>query len=225
MGVVELILIVTATTGFRHSSIEIAELVLSELAPGAGSEVRFARTEEEIVEAFDHLDDYKVVMFVNTTGDLDVANRDRLLDWIRGGGSFIGVHSASDTWHEWPEYVEMLGGEFDYHPDQTTGTLVVEARNHSATAALDSPYEVFEEFYRFRSFDRDRVNLLLTLHDGDDVLPMSWFKTYGDGRVFYTALGHREEVWTSEWFQRHLSGAISWALRRDVAPRRRSVRK
>ena len=222
MALAELILVVTATTGFRHSSIETAEQVIGGLAPNAGAEVRFARSEPEIAEAFGHIEDFQVVVFANTTGNLDVANRERLLDWVRNGGSFIGVHSASDTWHEWPEYVEMLGGEFDFHPDQTTGTLIVEARNHSATAALDSPYEVFEEFYRIRNFDHD-VTLLLTLRDGADVHPMSWFKRYGDGRVFYTALGHREDVWTSEWFQRHLTGAIHWSLRRDVAPRRRSV--
>lgn len=224
MALAELILVVTATVGFRHSSIETAEEVIGSLAPRVNFEVRYARDEAAIAEAFRHLDDFKVVMFVNTTGNLDVEGREKLLGWIRGGGSFIGAHSASDTWHEWPEYVAMLGGEFDFHPDQTTGTLFVEARNHAATATLDSPFALFEEFYRFRNFDGNRVELLLTLRDGSAVLPMAWFKSYGSGRVFYTALGHREDVWTSAWFQRHLSGAIGWALRRDQLPRRRAVR-
>ena len=224
MALAELILVVTATAGFRHSSIETAEEVFTGLAPRLGYELQFARDEQAITDAFADLTRFKVVVFANTTGDLHVDRRERLLEWIQGGGSFVGVHSASDTWHEWPGYVEMLGGEFDFHPDQTTGTLVIEARNHTATATLDSPFSLFEEFYRFRNFDVARVRLLLTLREGSEVLPMSWYRTYGSGRVFYTALGHREDVWTSEWFGRHLSGALQWTLRRDLLPRRRAVR-
>jgi type 1 glutamine amidotransferase len=220
----ELILVVTATVGFRHSSIETAEELLTQMAPRIGYQLEFARDEPEISAAFDHLDRFKAVMFVNTTGDLRVDRRERLLDWVRGGGSFVGVHSASDTWHEWPEYIEMLGGEFDFHPDQTTGTLVVEARNHPATGGLDSPYDLFEEFYRFRNFTACPACLLLTLREGSETLPMAWSRNYGAGRVFYTALGHREDVWTSEWFGRHIAGAIQWSLRRDLLPRRRAVR-
>jgi type 1 glutamine amidotransferase len=224
MALAELILVVTATAGFRHSSIETAEEVLTELAPRLGCEVQFARDEQAITDAFADLSRFRVVVFANTTGDLQVGRRQRLLEWIQSGGSFVGIHSASDTWHEWPEYLEMLGGEFDFHPDQTTGLLVVEEAKHQSTATLDSPFSLFEEFYRFRNFDPARVRLLLTLREGSESLPMAWYRIYGSGRVFYTALGHREDVWTSEWFGRHLTGALQWALRRDLLPRRRAVR-
>ncbi len=54
--------------------------------------------------------------------------------------------------------------------------------------------------------------------------PLAWTRTYGSGRVLYTALGHRRDVWT-EWFQQHLTGAIAWGLRRDQIPRRRAAGK
>jgi uncharacterized protein len=218
------VVVVTATSAFRHSSIEIAEEVIRGMAAAGGFDITYARTEDEMRAALSAkaLRRTKLVIFANTTGDLAPEVRAALLRWVRDGGSFVGVHSASDTWHESPEYIEMLGGEFETHPDEMNGTLVVVDREHPATAPLESPHVVFEEFYQFKNFARDRINLLVTRDDGS---PLAWSKSFGAGRVFYTALGHREDVWTSAWFQQHLSGAIAWALHREPElPRRRSVR-
>ena len=132
------------------------------------------------------------------------------------------MHSASDTWHEWAPYLAMLGGEFESHPDEMEREVVVIGRNHPAMAGVQSPHVLFEEFYQLKNFDPDRVDLLLTLDDGS---PMAWTREYGKGRVFYTALGHREDVWTSSWFQQHLTSAIWWALGGELAPRRRAIRR
>jgi type 1 glutamine amidotransferase len=95
-------------------------------------------------------------MFVNTTGDLP---RGDLLEWLRRGGSFIGVHGASDTLHGDPDYIEMLGGEFDHHPAETTGQVFVDDHTHPAAAVLEAPYALFEEFYLFKNFASDRVRV------------------------------------------------------------------
>ncbi len=78
---------------------------------------------------------------------------------------------------------------------------------------------MLEEIYVLKNFDPARVRPLVSVDDR----PLAWCKPYGAGRVFYTALGHRIDVWESEWFARHLAGAITWALRLDEAPRRRAV--
>lgn len=223
------VVVVTATSGFRHdSSIAAGEALIAAIAPSMGLDVTFVREEDEMAAALDAdaLRGVKMVMFVNTTGNLK--HRGALLEWIRNGGSFIGVHAASDTWHEWPEYIEMLGGEFDRHPDQTTVDILVDERGHPSTNALEPPIHVFEEIYIFRNFELDRVRILLSLRQSPEDLspgffPMAWFKTYGSGRVFYTALGHRDEIWAMPWFQQHLRGAMTWGLRRDMVPRRRAV--
>lgn len=217
------VVVVTATAGFRHSSIETAEQVIADLGARTRLEITFARDEEEMAAALsaESLRDVKLVIFANTTGDLKLASRAALFDWVRAGGSFIGTHSASDTWHESPEYIDMLGGEFETHPDQALRTIVVADRDHPATSGLTSPHALFKEYYVFKNFARERVHLLLALDSGD---PIAWYRAYGSGRVFYTALGHREDVWTAPWFQQHLSGAIAWALRREMVPRRRTVR-
>ncbi len=203
-------LLVTATAGYRHSSIETAEEVMAALVPN----LEVARDERAMSDAFGRLDQVHVTMFANTTGDLEVEGRQKLLEWIAAGGTFIGVHSAADTWHEWPEYLDMLGGEFDRHPEQTTGTVFVESQGDPSTRDIASTHSLFEEFYLFRRFDPARVQLLLSLHMSPEngapgVFPLSWRRPYGQGRVFYTALGHREDVWTSLWFQQHLLGAMA----------------
>jgi type 1 glutamine amidotransferase len=112
----------------------------------------------------------------------------------------------------------MLGGEFESHPDQSLVDIVVESRANAATATLDSPQPLFEEIYRLKNFDPSRVHLLLST---DSSLPIAWTKSYGSGRVFYTALGHRIDVWTSPWFRQHLTGALAWALHHEPLPKRR----
>ena len=219
LAVTAKIIVVTATAGYRHESIEAAEAVIASMAAQSGDFTPvFVRTEEEIPAAMADLASARVVMFVNTTGELEWPDRVKLLDWIRAGGSFIGVHSASDTWHEWPEYIEMLGGEFETHPEESSRSVMVVERKHPATAGLLSPHSLFEEYYVFKSFSPSRVKMLLTLDDG---APMSWWRDYGAGRVFYTALGHREDVWHSQYFQQHLGGAIAWGLGSEVASKRR----
>ena len=225
------IVVVTVTEGFRHDSIPAAERSIADLAPRLGFEVTFLREPSDLETGLSPaaLHDVKVVMFVNTTGNLLVPSRESLLAWISSGGSFIGVHSASDTWHEWPEYIEMLGGEFDHHPDQASRSVFVDNGSHPATAPLPPSFVLFEEYYLFKNFDRNRVSMLLSLRTspeadaGPGFFPLAWTREYGQGRVFYTAIGHRIEVWNSEWFQQHIAGAIAWALRRDLIPRRRAA--
>jgi len=178
-------------------------------------------TEEEMARALtaEKLREVKVVMFVNTTGPLDVPGRDDLLRWIAAGGSFVGVHSATDTWHEWPAYIDMIGAEFDSHPAQYVARIEVVDAEHPATAPLESPHAMLEEIYSLKNLDPAGLRPLLTTEGR----MLAWCKTYGAGRVFYTALGHRIDVWESPWFESHIAGAMVWALRRDEAPRRRAA--
>jgi type 1 glutamine amidotransferase len=217
------VVVVTATAGFRHDSIPTAEGVIGSIAAKTGwFEPLFVREESEMPAALSPaaLANAKVVMFVNTTGELAPESRAGLLEWIRNGGTFIGVHSASDTWHESPEYVDMLGGEFDFHPAESAVEIVVNSRANAATSGLESPHLMFEEIYRLKNFDAARVELLLSI---DPTLPLAWEKTYGQGRVLYTALGHRIDVWNSPWFHQHMMGALAWGLHHDRLPKRRAA--
>ena len=83
-------------------------------------------------------------------------------------------------------------------------------RKHPATAGLQSPYPVFEEFYRFKNYSPDRVHTILRLADGS---PMAWTRTYGAGRVFYTALGHVPAELAHPAAQTILRRGLGWAAR------------
>jgi len=219
------LLVVTHTTGFRHGSIPVAETTVAELGRVTGAfEVEYCRTAADVRRLLtpEGLGPYAAVFFANTTGDLGIPDMPAFLAWIGRGHAFLGAHSASDTYRDDPQYVEMLGNVFDTHGDQTEVDLLVDDPGHLATAGLGARWRVFDEIYRLRDNNRGRVGMLLSLdrfprdglaragEPGD--LPVAWQKPYGSGRVFYTALGHRDEVWQDARFRQHLSGAIRWAL-------------
>ena len=214
------LLVVTVTKGFRHGdSIPVAEGVISALGLGGGWETDFARTDEDIAQKMtaEGLKAYDGVVFANTTGDLPLPDRDAFLKWLRSGKAFIGMHSASDTFHGWPDYLDLIGAEFKTHGAQVEVSCINDDADHPATKNLGATQSVFDEIYQFQRFDRARFHSLLRLdkHPNDKTpgdYPIAWCRREEKGRVFYTALGHRPEIWQTEWYQRHILGGIRWAL-------------
>jgi type 1 glutamine amidotransferase len=219
------ILVVTHTTGYRHSSIGVAEQTLEELAAESGAfEVAFARNESDVRERLTPgaLEGFAGVVFANTSGDLGIPDLSAFLGWIADGHAFVGVHGASDTYHGAPDYLAMLGAEFKTHGAQCEVDAKVEDASHAAVAHLAPTYRVFDEIYELTDDPRPRAQILLSVDhhppDGHPEagspgdFPLSWVKSHGRGRVFYTALGHREEIWQDARFRQHLLGAIRWSL-------------
>src|SRR5687767_7562633 len=267
------VLVVTTTTGFRHSSIETAEKVLEKLGKESGAfTVEFARVtppkeprkpsvpkdtgdaeklkvdtekynaamekykpegeryqadlksyaaEQKRVLAEkmspDALKNYDGVIFANTTGDLPLPDKEAFLKWIQSGKAFIGMHSASDTFHGYPAFIDMIGGEFVSHGPQVGVECINEDPEHPATKHLGAKYPIYDEIYILKNFHREKVHGLLTLDKEPNKLypgdfPIAWCKQVGRGKLFYTSLGHREDVWLSENYQQHIMGGIKWAL-------------
>jgi type 1 glutamine amidotransferase len=233
------LLVVTTTLGFRHSSIETAQKVIASLGESSGTyEVELAAVppsdppdsagyKEQVRGMLARklapgaLKQYEGVVFANTTGDLPLPDPEAFIQWIREGGAFIGVHSASDTLHGFRPYIEMLGGEFDYHRDQVTIAAINRDASHPANGHLGATWNLDgkkEEIYVFKNFQGSGVHELISLdrhpNTGEPGLyPISWCREFGKGRVFYTALGHNDYVWEMPAFQRHLLGGIEWALK------------
>jgi type 1 glutamine amidotransferase len=124
----------------------------------------------------------------------------------------------------------MLGGEFTGHPPETNATVIVDDATHAATRALPAAHELYEEFYYLAQVDLLRVRTILSLRVRPEVphdsgyFPLAWEKRYENGRVLYTALGHRVDVWQSEWFRAHMSGVLQWAVQPSTPVKRRAVR-
>ena len=159
-----------------------------------------------------------------------------LLDAVRGGKGFLGVHAASDSFHtptELPDrsnryrtyypdvdpYVGMLGGEFINHGKQQNGTVrVVDARFPGMGGFVDGAPRM-GEWYSLKEFAPD-LHVLMVLDTAGmpdpeyarGPFPVTWARRHGSGRVFYTALGHREDEWADPAFVGLLTGAIGWAF-------------
>jgi type 1 glutamine amidotransferase len=208
----------TATAGFRHDSIPTARQVIADLAPSSGFTVTATETLADITPA--RLASTDVLMFALTSGELPFSadQKTAIVEFVSGGGGFVGVHSASDTLYEWPEYGRLVGAYFKEHPWTQQGSLIVEDGSHPATAGIGERFSIMEEFYTFRENPRPRVQVLVRL-DAASVgsagdYPIAWAQSYGSGRAYYNALGHFSETWRDERFRRQILGAIRWAARR-----------
>jgi type 1 glutamine amidotransferase len=213
------VVMLTATSGFRHGSIGTATTVMAELASHT-NEFTLTATEDIASITAARLASADVLMFAMTTGELafDAGQRAAILDFVTSGGGFIGIHSASDTLYTWPEYGQLVGAYFDSHPWTQQARVIVEDPGHPAAAPVAPSFEITEEFYVFRENPRSRVRVLLTLDprtvnaSGD--FPLAWSQEIGKGRSYYNALGHFDETWRDARFQAQLRGAISWVARR-----------
>lgn len=217
------LLVVTQTAGWRHDVIPVTVETVRALGEETGSWEVAARVEAaaDVARAVtaEGLRGVDAVVFANTSGDLDITDEGRaaFFAWMRDGGAFVGIHSASDTFHGDAEYLGMIGGEFDTHGPERGVEVYVQDPEHPACRGLPASFPLFEEVYEFRHWERGRVHALLALHahpqTGDPAdHPVAWTRRFGRGRVFYTALGHREEVYANALVRRHLAGGIAWAV-------------
>ncbi|MFF4572963.1 ThuA domain-containing protein [Streptomyces sp. NPDC001410] len=209
------LLIYTRTTDYRHDSIPDAVNAVRALG-----EFTVEHTEDPM-DLERALGEFAAVVFLSTSGDvLAPAGRERLSGYVESGGGFVGVHAAACTEYGWPYYGELLGARFERHPAYQPGKVVVEDPGHPATRQLPAVWEFTDEWYDFRSSPRGRVRVLLradeTSYEGGGMgvdHPLAWCRRQGDGRVFYTALGHAAEAYRDQVFLTHLSGGIAWAGR------------
>ncbi len=217
------VLYFTLSAGFKHDVIPESERILRELGERSGGFEVTVSQDPALLDART-LAGYDVLMFY-TTGELPISDQQKadLMAFIEGGNGFVGVHSATDTFYEWPAYGRMLGGYFDKHPWHEDVTVKVEDRSHPATRHLPPAFDIQDEIYQFKGWSRDDVHVLLRLdtasvdlqlqdvHRTDGDFALGWTRTQGKGRVFYTALGHRSEVWNDPRFQQMLVQAILWS--------------
>jgi uncharacterized protein len=218
------LLYLTHSAGYRHEAIPLSRIILSQIAQNSGL-FDVTATEDVSQLSTENLARYAAVMFF-TTGELPMsaAQKSALLDFVRSGHGFVGVHSATDTFYEWPDYGAIIGGYFDGHPWHQSVRIEVAAPSDTLVSFLGRSFEIKDEIYQIRDFDEQGSRVLLRL-DGKSVdltregvnqrsygWPLAWTRSYGQGRVFYTALGHEEAVWRDPRYQQLLLNAIHWSM-------------
>jgi len=214
-----------------------SERVLTEMGKRAGFEVECTKDGR----VFDgDLATYDVIAFY-TSGDLTRPNKQqtppmtpqgkqKLLDAIAAGKGFVAFHAATDSFHsqgardeiqtEVDPYIAMLGGEFLTHGAQQEASLVITSRFPGAgNLGCAEGISFTEEWYASKNFAKDLHVILVQetkymkgeCYQRPD-FPSTWARMHGKGRVYYTSLGHREDVWINPFFQTIVLGGFAWTL-------------
>jgi type 1 glutamine amidotransferase len=229
------VLVIAETRGFEHDSISSAMAAVFNMGKESGLWDTEMRTDTELLTKKDlgnnakNLNYFDLLIFASTTGELhmDDSQKADMMSFIKEDGKgFVGIHAALDTYYKWPEYGEMIGGWFDEHPWMTFNAPIVnEDPNFPAVRHFPAAFVKYDEIYQPKSWSRDKVNVLLSLdssklnfennpriHRTDHDFPVAWSKMYGNGRVFYSTLGHTEDSWNDPDVRKMYFEAIKWAL-------------
>lgn len=239
------VLAIGETRGFHHDATSTALHMIYDLGKETGLWDTYIQTSSEFITKRKlggnkrNLDYFDAIYF-HTTGELvmDDEQKAALLSFVKDDGKgFIGGHTAIDTNYNWPEYGEMVGGYFDSHPWNTfDAPVIVEDREHPATAHFPKAFVINDEIYQARAYSRDKVRVLARLDESkldmkaknirrtDGDFAVAWVRDYGKGRVFYSTFGHHDQALNRPDIRKMYSEAIKWALKMtegDATPRPR----
>ncbi len=242
------VLFFSKSSGFEHSVIKrtgdqpsLVEKTLADIGPAHG--IQFTCSKDGSLFTPEYLAGFDAYFFY-TTGDLTTAGTDKnppmsaagkaaLIEAVAGGKGFVGVHSATDTFHtkEPPgtdsghyhndgdrtdPFIRMLGAEFIIHGRQQNGSMRVADPKFPGMAGKD--FALTEEWYSLKNFADDLHVILVQETGGMEAhpfqrppYPATGARRHGKGRVFYTSMGHRDDVWSNPMFQEILLGGLAWA--------------
>ena len=168
-----------------------------------------------------HLAALDGVIFCNTTGDLPLPDGDALVNWVKSGKAFVGMHAATDTLKNLQAYYDMINGSFAGHPWGGGGTYTFANHepSHPVVAMFQPEFQWKDEIYQYTHFNPAAVRVLISIDMAKSQpqapyhVPVSWVRNVGDGRLFYTNLGHNASTWTDATYQQHITSGIRWALK------------
>jgi type 1 glutamine amidotransferase len=228
------ILVYSKASGFTHKSIPTGVKALRALALKTKAfDPYFTNNAENFTT--EKLKPYAGLIFNNTTrvekAFVTVEQRKALLNFIKSGKGFCGFHGASDAgMPKWPEYTKMIGGCFDGHPWNAGGTwpFTVEDASHPLCKNFTSTtFQFSDEIYQYKGYDRKNLRVLVSLDAAKsgkmgksptNDYPVSWVKSYGKGRVFYTNFGHNKATWWTPYLLKHFLHGIRWSVGKIDGP-------
>jgi len=151
-----------------------------------------------------------------------------LVNFLKNGKGLAVLHAGVACFRKWPEYGEIVGARFDNHPwvAGSTVTLKVEEPTHPLVKMFKTQqFQVTDEIYQMTGeYSREKLRVLISIdtsrtdmtvkgiHRDDGDFGMSWIKNYGQGRIFYCALGHEKHIFWDEALLRHFLAGIQFVL-------------
>jgi type 1 glutamine amidotransferase len=237
-GSMKKVLFFTKSSGFQHSvitrkdgALAHAERILTEIGKEHGFEV--VASKDGTLFDPDKIGQWDAFAFETTgvltePGDhkdgnpMSADGKKAFLDAIAGGKGFVGMHCATDTFHskgdEVDPYIKMIGGEFISHGAQQVAKLTVTNPGFPGASGFGPSFSINDEWYSQKNL-ADDLHVIIA-HDTSGMngwqyerpdFPQTWARLHGKGRVFYTSMGHREDVWSNPLYQGLLLGALAWA--------------
>jgi type 1 glutamine amidotransferase len=222
----------------KNGALSLAERIVTDLGSKNNFDVTCTKDGRDFLN--EDLNKFDAFLF-ETQGDLSREGVDKeppmppeakaaFLKAIAGGKGFVGCHCASDTFHSPGDrakgqdaehldpYIVMLGGEFIRHGAQQKAWMrVVDQKFPGLTSLKD--FELEEEWYSLKNFAPDLHVILVQDTEGmkgadyaRPSFPATWARKHHKGRVFYTSMGHRSDVWTNPTFHEVLLGGLAWAM-------------
>ncbi len=245
------LLVFSRTNGFRHASIVTGKVALTEMGKKTGA---YEAVVSEGLENFekDNLAKFDAVCFLSTTQnpfspfkeefakmsddekksakEYEMQLKENLMAFVKGGGGFVGIHAATDTFYEWAEYGEMINGYFDGHPWNAGTKVSIKVEPGQEEHPLAEMFggenmEFKEEIYQLKApYDSSKVEMLLRLDPEksdmnvkglkreDKDWGVAWARNWEDGKVFYCSLGHNHEMYWHPKILKHYLAGIQWAM-------------
>ena len=221
------VLLFSKVAGYHHESINAGVTAIRGLGQLHDFTVFWTEDASRVFNDAE-LKKYKAVIFLCTTGDVLTNEQQAAFErYIKAGGGFVGIHSATDTEYDWPWYTKMVGHMFHIHPLVQSATIKVEDANFPGMDRFPKRFLATEEWYEYDA-PRTKVNYLLSVDEktykpyanwgprGEgkgmgNFHPLAWYQEYDGGRAFYTALGHLPATYSDTNFLHHIYGGIYWA--------------
>jgi uncharacterized protein len=222
-----------------------AERVMMDFGKKHGFEVTCSKDGRIFDKDYEQFDAYFFYTTENLTHEgtdkqppMSEKGKQNLIEAVKAGKGFGGSHCASDTFHsdgdraknqEVPDpYIQMIGGEFIRHGEQQEAMMRVADPKFPGVEKLGAGFNMHEEWYSLKNFAPDMHVILVQdtkgMRNADYArppYPATWARKHGEGRVFYTSMGHREDVWQNPTFESVLIGGLNYILGRidaDVTP-------
>ncbi len=241
------LLVFSRAWGYRHSAIPYGKAMTEAMASKTKA-FDVVLTNDDSFFELDRLQRFDAVLLNNTNNEIflpenfsklspaeqqaasirDAMLKQNFVRFLSSGKGLAVLHAGVASFRDWPEYGNIIGARFENHPwnSGSTITLHIEDSSHSLCQVFPSSrFEVTDEIYQFKEFDRSKLRVLFSIDtsqidlknksgirrtDGDFAL--SWIKNYGKGRVFYSALGHQPDIYWNEILLRHFLAGIQFAL-------------
>ena len=194
-----------------HDHAQLGPLLVNYLENMGDIEPTLIHDDKSVLESSD-LKSYDLCVFYVTIRSLTKKQEANLVDFVSKGKGFVGIHPSTVIAEENKKYINMIGSRFITHSHYHEFPVIIKDKHHPISQGIGN-FRISDELYVV-DYDIEKVHILATTDWEGKELPMAYTKNYGDGKVFYLALGHDITAWKHEAFQKFLWQGVAWAIRR-----------